>query len=301
MKVNEAASAFLTNCKSVRKLSQHTVRAYALDLRHFGEFVGPDSSLESCKPERLYAFVQHLFEKRRLSEASVRRHIATLHALFHFTRLTMPELDDPFRAARIRIRTARRLPRIVPRAELRRLLQEGRRRQRLGFGDLTAYVALELLFATGMRVSELAGLPDSAVDLDEGVITIVGKGDRQRRVFIPLTIAPVLRRYRRQRERRSPAAETFLVNARGGAASTQCIRRRIRALAGGLDLQRMVTPHMLRHSVATYLLEEGVDIRYVQRLLGHRSITTTEIYTHVADATLRRRITERHPRRSLLR
>jgi integrase/recombinase XerD len=301
VKVNEAARAFLTNCKSVRKLSQHTVRAYDLDLRHFAEFAGAETSLETCDPDRLYAYVRYLFEERHLSEASVRRHVATLSALFQFTRLATPALSDPFRTARIRIRTARRLPRIVPRAELRLLLQEGRRRQGSGFGDLTAYVAVELLFATGMRVSELAGLADCAVELDDGVITIIGKGDRQRRVFIPVAIAPLLRRYRRQRQRHSPAAETFLVNARGGAASAQCIRRRIRTLAGGLALQRTVTPHMLRHSVATYLLEEGVDIRYVQRLLGHRSITTTEIYTHVADASLRQRITERHPRRSLLR
>src|SRR4029078_2856423 len=106
--------------------------------------------------------------------------------------------------------------------------------------------------------------------------------------------------YRALRAELASTATTFLVNSRGGAASPEFIRRLIRSRGEAAAVRQRITPHMFRHSVATYLLEEGVDIRHVQRLLGHRSIATTEIYTHVADASLRMRITERHPRKSIV-
>jgi integrase/recombinase XerD len=162
-------------------------------------------------------------------------------------------------------------------------------------------MAAELLFATGVRVAELAGLQDDDIDLTAGVITIIGKGSRQRRVYIPdAEIRELIIVYRDARDLREHATESFLVNSRGGPASPQYIRRLIRHLGENAAVTRRVTPHMFRHSVATYLLEEGVDIRYVQRLLGHRSIVTTEIYTHVADAALKSRVIERHPRKSIL-
>jgi integrase/recombinase XerD len=205
--------------------------------------------------------------------------------------------DDPFRGARIRIRMPKRLPRVIARADLRRLLVHDIPHT---FSDLTAYVATELLFATGMRVSELAGLLDAAVDVEDGTITIIGKGNRQRRVFVPNELKSLLSDYRIARDRATTSADTFLVNSRGDAASPQMIRRLIRLHGERSSVRDRITPHMFRHSVATYLLEEGVDIRYVQRLLGHRSISTTEIYTHVADAALKVNVTEKHPRRGIV-
>jgi integrase/recombinase XerD len=160
-------------------------------------------------------------------------------------------------------------------------------------------MAAELLLATGIRVAELAGLRDGDIDLVAGVITIIGKGRRQRRVCVPdAEIRELIVAYRVARDARERATDAFLANSRGGGASPQYIRRLVRQLGENAALTRRVTPHMFRHSVATYLLEEGVDIRYIQRLLGHRSIVTTEIYTHVADAALRSRIIEHHPRPS---
>jgi len=162
-------------------------------------------------------------------------------------------------------------------------------------------VAVELLFGTGIRVAELAALRNEDLDLQGAVITIVGKGDRQRRVYVPdAEVRELLAVYRSARTERSSGTSVFLLNSRGEAASPQFIRRLVRQLAEEAKLDRRVTPHMFRHSVATYLLEEGVDIRYVQRLLGHRSIGTTEIYTHVADAVLKSRVIERHPRRTIM-
>ncbi len=296
MLFRDAASTFIRHCQSIRKLSPHTIRAYELDLARFSQFLGKRASVATCDKTVIHNYVRHLFDVRALKESSVKRHLATLRSLFHWLEEDSDGIEDPFRGARIRIRMPKRLPRVIARADLRRLLLHAPPH---AFSDLTAYVATELLFATGMRVSELAGLLDAAVDIEDGTITIIGKGNRERRVFLPDDLKSLIRDYRTARDR-CASADTFLVNSRGEAASPQMIRRLVRLHGERSEVRDRVTPHMFRHSVATYLLEEGVDIRYVQRLLGHRSISTTEIYTHVADAALKVRITEKHPRRGIV-
>ncbi|MEA2415365.1 MAG: integrase/recombinase XerC [Thermoanaerobaculia bacterium] len=298
MLFRDAASAFIRHCQSIRKLSPHTTRAYELDLAGFTQFLGKRAAVATCDKTVIHNYVRHLFDVRTLKESSVKRHLATLRSMFRWLEEDDQVAEDPFRGARIRIRMPKRLPRVIARADLRRLLLHD---QPPSFADLTAYVATELLFATGMRVSELASLLDAAVDVDDGTITIIGKGNRQRRVYVPDDIKSLLRDYRTARDRAPSTAETFLVNSRGDAASPQMIRRLVRLHGERSEVRDRVTPHMFRHSVATYLLEEGVDIRYVQRLLGHRSISTTEMYTQVADSALKVRINEKHPRRGIVR
>lgn len=297
MLFRDAASAFIRHCQSIRKLSPHTIRAYELDVTRFAQFLGKRGAVAACDKTVIHNYVRHLFDVRSLKESSVKRHLATLRSFFRWLEEDGQGIEDPFRGARIRIRMPKRLPRVIARSDLRRLLLHDAPHT---FADLTAYVAIELLFATGMRVSELAGLLDNAVDVEDGTISIIGKGNRQRRVFVPDELKSILRDYRTARDRAASSANTFLVNSRGAAASPQMIRRLVRIHGERSAVRDRVTPHMFRHSVATYLLEEGVDIRYVQRLLGHRSISTTEIYTHVADAALKVRITERHPRRGIV-
>ena len=297
MQFRDAATAFILHCQSIRKLSPHTIRAYELDLGRFSHFLGKRAAVVACDKHTIHDYVRHLFDARELKESSVKRHLATLRSLFRWLEEEGESVEDPFRGARIRIRMPKRLPRVIARSDLRRLLVHDHSHS---FADLTGYIATELLFATGMRVSELASLLDAAVDVEEGTITIVGKGNRQRRVFVPDELKSLLRDYRTARDRCATGADTFLVNSRGAAPSPQMIRRLVRLHGERSAVRDRVTPHMFRHSVATYLLEEGVDIRYVQRLLGHRSISTTEIYTHVADAALKVRITERHPRRGIV-
>lgn len=297
MLFRDAATAFLRHCRSIRKLSPHTIRAYELDLTRFSHFLGRRAAVAACDKSVIHDYVRHLFDVRSLKEASVKRHLATLRSLFRWLEEDGHVAEDPFRGAKIRIRMPKRLPRVIARSDLRRLLVHEKPHT---FSDLTGYVATELLFATGMRVSELAGLVDAAVDVEDGTITIIGKGNRQRRVFVPDELKSLLRDYRTARDHAATSAETFLVNSRGEPASPQMIRRLVRLHGERSSVRDRVTPHMFRHSVATYLLEEGVDIRYVQRLLGHRSISTTEIYTHVADAALKVKVTERHPRRGIV-
>lgn len=299
VKFQSAAEAFVQQCQSVRKLSPHTVRAYRLDLDRFSQFAGECALVSACDRTVIHGYVQHLFDVRAMKESSVKRHLATLRSFFNWLEEDSGIANDPFRGSRIRIRLPKRLPRVIARSDPHRMLRDDFGSDQQMFSDLTAYVAVELLFATGMRVAELTSVSDRAVNLDDSTITIVGKGNRQRRVFIPSQIASLLRDYRAARDRCVPDAQTFLVNSRGGATSPQMIRRLVRTHAERCVVRDRITPHMFRHSLATYLLEEGVDIRYVQRLLGHRSISTTEMYTHVADESLKQRIIERHPRKTI--
>ena len=299
MRIDHACDEFLRDCANVRKLSEHTIRAYRLDLTRFTRFVGPPANITSFDRNVLLQYVEYLFTEHHLKETSAKRHVASLRSLFRWLEDNGHVAEDPFRGARVRIRLPRRLPRVLSRAELATILEH---RPSGDFASLTARIAAELLFATGIRVAELASLRDDDIDLTAGVITIIGKGSRQRRVYIPDSdIRDLVIAYRHARNALAHAPAFFLVNSRGDPASPQFIRRLVRQLGENAALTRRVTPHMFRHSVATYLLEEGVDIRYVQRLLGHRSIVTTEIYTHVADAALKSRVIERHPRKSILR
>lgn len=298
MRIDRACEEFLRDCANVRKLSEHTTRAYRLDLARFTRFAGARKEVTSFNRTVLPQYVEHLFTEHHLKETSAKRHVASVRSLFRWLEDGGHVPDDPFRGARVRIKLPRRLPRVLSRAELATILEHPATQD---FSSITARMAAELLFATGIRVAELAGLRDDDIDLTAGVITIIGKGSRQRRVYVPDSeIRELVAAYRHARNARENTTESFLMNSRGGAASPQYIRRLVRELGENAALTRRVTPHMFRHSVATYLLEEGVDIRYVQRLLGHRSIVTTEIYTHVADAALKSRVIERHPRKSIL-
>lgn len=298
MTLGEACDAFLRYCEGVRKLSGHTVRAYRLDLRGLEKFAGTTTDIGTMDRATLHGYVEQMFSVHQLKEASVRRHLAAARSLFRWLEEEGLLDEDPFHRTRIRIKLPKRLPRILSRDELGSLLRSARVHS---FADFTAQVAAEILFATGIRVAELVALRDDDIDPVSGAITITGKGDRQRRVFIPdVEVKELVTRYRFARAIEGFAAETFLVNSQGRAATPEFVRRLLQRLAETANVTRRITPHMFRHSCATYLLEEGMDIRYVQRLLGHRSISTTEIYTQVADATLKMQVAQRHPRRAIV-
>ncbi|WP_255487143.1 tyrosine-type recombinase/integrase [Oceanospirillum sediminis] len=154
-------------------------------------------------------------------------------------------------------------------------------------------LALEMLYSTGIRVGELTSITLNDLDLYKGQIRIKGKGHRERKVFIPdQELMRLIDTYMKVRNRLFPTdVNTLLLNSRGKAASTQFIRKLLRELSHKCGLEEHATPHMCRHSTATELLNAGVDIRFVQKLMGHQSITTTQRYTHVSDEELRNQIT----------
>ena len=305
MNIYDACDAFLCYCKSVKNLSPHTVRAYRIDLAEFKKFAGAHNLIAECDKHSLRAYLAYLYNQRKLKASSIKRRIACLKSLFHW--LEDEEVIDinPFHRFKTRIKLPARLPRSLNRDVINQLfrhvannlgLQPHQTYESIDpnalhspakFNQLTLYMALELLFCTGIRVGELVTIKLCDINLEEGIIDIFGKGDRQRRVFLPdQEIRALLQLYLKARQSRPAISEELIVNSRGNRVNTEFIRKLIHQATQQARIKTRVTPHMFRHSTATYLLETGVDIRYVQRLLGHQCISTTQIYTHVTDKRL---------------
>lgn len=249
-------------------------------------------TVADISPATLKDYLEGMVGTRRLAVATVRRRFACLRAFFR--RVAAREgIADPFAGWRPLLPRRKRLPRTLSRSETRFLLSgraaSGAAR---GNGNPPFRIIVQLLVATGMRVGELCRLRLDDVAPDGSVLRIHGKGARDRVAYV--TDAGLRLDLRRTLEdrRRSPvtaaATNAFFLNRHGAPLRPQSVRAKLKRLASEAGLGRRVTPHMLRHTAATLLIETGVDIRFVQRLLGHSSIATTEIYTHVSDEALRR-------------
>lgn len=304
MTLAEATAQFLSHCRYEKNLNAKTLKAYATDLRQLAEFLSRDGTPEDVRSvgkSELRPYIRHLHAT--FAPRSMKRKLATMKSLFHFLEREDVVPVSPFRKMDVRIREPRRLPRTIPLDQLTLLFQsvyaacaaapEGTRRREFLVRDLAI---LETLFATGARVAEVCTLVAEDVDLVRGAIRIRGKGDRERMVQLchPRTLATLLEY---DRQTRSPECPWFFSNGRGLRFTEQSVRTMMRRRGRAAGLSLHVTPHMLRHSVATLLHEDGVDIRYIQTLLGHRSIATTQIYTEVSAASQRTMLLEHHPRR----
>lgn len=275
---------YLENCRNIRRLSAHTVEAYKYDL---AQFISEVPSKKPLTAALVRACLTRIVKDPGSSPATAKRKFATIRA---FLRATNEKLAArTFGSWTLNIRAAVRLPKAVTRSELSTLLATSRgsksRRKRK---DETTHICLTVLTATGLRVSELCALNVCDVRLDTGEIKVFGKGARERIVMmVNRQVREAVSSYIEMLPASSDASLALFRNRRGRRMTPQCLRLRLRSLVRRSSLTRRVTPHMLRHTAATLLLEGGVDIRFVQRLLGHASISTTQIYTHVTDMALR--------------
>lgn len=283
MRLSAATEAFLRYCTEEKQLAPNTVNAYRQDLAEFRRDVGGSRHVHAIGAPDLLTYCNRLSAERRLSPATVKRRLACLRALFSWL-VRRDVLDNsPFAKTELRIRLPARLPRCLDTRDLRRLM-----RHRAAQGPDCA-LAIALLLATGMRVGELAALRVGDIDAAAGRLKIFGKGSRERTVFVTdARLRDELRAYLAARHgaMEDYAESRLLVDERTRPLSAARIRHAITGLGRTAGVRRRLTPHMLRHTAATMLLESGTDIRFVQRLLGHRSIVTTQIYTHVSDRAL---------------
>lgn len=282
MQLTSAVDAFLTYCVDEKHLAENTLLAYRQDLAAFGRFAGRRRRLDTIQGNDLLEYRSSL-TRCGLAAATAKRRLACLRAFFAWSVRRSVLEQSPFARIELTIRLPVRLPRCLDRSELRRLM---RCRARMG---ATCSLAVGLLLATGIRVGELTTVNLADIDASGERIRIFGKGSRERTVFvIDEALRKEIREYIDSRHGRDRAqGRRLLVDVAGRPVSSERIRSLIRALATDAGLSRRVTPHMMRHTAATMLLESGTDIRFVQRLLGHRSIVTTQIYTHVSDRALR--------------
>jgi integrase/recombinase XerD len=305
--VAEAIDSFLFHCRYEKNLSPRTLSAYDTDLRQFAAALSADEAADVARlgKTELRAYIQRLFEPYR--EKTVKRKVATLKAFFGYLERDETIAVTPFRKMEVKIKETRRVPRTIPFSEVERLFQYlyaqrgGAARSVIEeFTLLRDTAVLEAIFATGARVSEICHLALDDVDLDAGWVRILGKGARERVVQIcDASIIAALRAYVSQRHAVAPCDTYFFLNRHGRRLTEQSVRTLLRACASRAGVDGPVRPHLLRHSVATLLLEEGVDIRHIQHLLGHSSIATTQIYTHVNARNQREVLAARHPRRRL--
>ncbi|MBI5128574.1 MAG: tyrosine-type recombinase/integrase [Rhodopseudomonas palustris] len=296
MTLTKSIAAFLHHCSVERQLSDHTLQAYGYDLADFAAWIGTRRRKDEgfcadgvIATEHLRAYLEHMTE-RKLSAATVRRRLACLRSFFRFLedRGTMP---DPFTGWRLKLPKRKRLPRTLSRDETTRLLKSTRApgaARHAAAESPSLCTEIRLMIATGIRIGELCKIASSDVASDGAAIRIHGKGSRDRMVYVTDTgLRTELRKLAAQRQRRLGGDGPLFLNRNGEKLRPHSFRTKLRNFAGQAGVRRRVTPHMLRHTAATLLIESGVDIRIVQRLLGHSSIATTEIYTHVSDEALR--------------
>lgn len=302
MKIHIAVAVYLRWLKVARNVSDHTLRAYTSDLKIFAEHLGPHAPVETISASTLLA----LFEAQQASglrAATVRRRVCAVSGLCTWLVAEGMLLRNPLDDARIDLRRERRLPRAVPRHDLRQLFHHlaGTAAVSLGSSEVrfepgrsqaaTTLVAAALMITTGVRVGEVVAVRVTEVDVERRSVRIHGKGRRERHVYLSDEwLVAAIDGYLDLRRCFDIDTSQLLFNRVGGPMTADALRARLATASRTAGLAARVTPHMLRHSAATELLEAGVDIRYVQRLLGHASISTTEIYTHVTDRALRRAV-----------
>jgi integrase/recombinase XerD len=284
-----AASDFIRFCSAERQLSEHTVQAYTLDLADFGKWLPVGAMIDEINETTLKNYLASMIAERRLSAATVRRRFACLRAFFRRLIETHGK-SDPFAKLRLRLPRRRRLPRTLSQTEVSSLILSPKQQRQTSPIKQDPYLrtAIRLMVSTGIRVGELCKLRTDDLSPDGSALRIHGKGSRDRIAYITdQNLKRELCLLANSRQQPASSCDALFINRHGSKMRPQSIRTKLRKYACELGLSRRITPHMLRHTAATLLIETGVDIRFVQRLLGHSSIATTEIYTHVSDQALK--------------
>jgi integrase/recombinase XerD len=296
IEIASTISSFLTHVKVEKGLSLNTVSAYRRDLVKFDGFAQKRKlSLERVTRDDLVDFLSGLY-RMNLESRTVARHLVTLRNFFRFAQMQELISSDPsinLESPKIR----RSLPGYLRLEEVERLLEQPDSTTALGLRDRAM---LEVLYSTGLRVSELIGLRVSDLDSKVGCVRCIGKGDKERIVPVGRKALSMVEKYLRDARpqllgklRGSP---TLFVNRRGVSLSRVGVWKILSAYGRRAGLRVSLTPHMLRHSFATHLLERGADLRSVQLMLGHADISTTQIYTHVVEERLKQIYKAHHPR-----
>jgi integrase/recombinase XerC len=302
---NPLISKFVFYLEHERNFSAHTIRCYATDLAHFAAFLlgdqaAPDAAmgdgfsdrLRRITPLNLRAYLGDL-KRADYSRATIARKIATLRSFYKFLARQGEVPNNPVKIIRTP-RQEKRLPKFLAPAEVERLLATPKGQDLLSLRDVAM---LEVLYSSGIRVSELVGLNLEDVDPIGEVARVRGKGRRERLALLGAFALKALNRYLASRAKSNVRdTEALFVNRHGARLSARSVRRKLAKYLAAAGLDPHVSPHTLRHSFATHMLERGADLRAVQEMLGHRSLSTTQIYTHVTASRLKEIYEAAHPR-----
>lgn len=279
---------FLDYLKNIRNSSEHTLRNYRIDLEHFKEFL-QEIPFEQVERRDLRGFLAWLTDQNK-SKRTIARKLSTIRSFYKFllSRQLIPsdpteELDSP--------KLEKRIPVSISYAEVERLFAMPDTETLLGLRDR---VIMELFYSSGLRLSELTALKRDQIDFESGLIRVLGKGKKERLVPITKSAVELLKTYLAHPER-TPSPTLFL-NRFGNPITPRSIDRHFQRYLLASGLSARITPHTIRHAIATHWLERGMDLKLIQELLGHECLATTTIYTHVSTTLKRKVYEEAHPR-----
>lgn len=299
MNLQEKVKPYLEYCTYRKELDTKTIKAYRIDLTQFFSYV------QSAEPEKetIEQYITELHKKYK--QKTIKRKIASIKAFYSYLEEEELVEQNPFRKIKVKFKETIILPRIIPREEIEQLLNyiyasisslSGIQYKH----TLRDASVIEVFFATGARVYEISNIRVENINLNSGLIRIMGKGRKERYIQISNTaVLDILRKYYEENEPEIKKSGYFFINNRGKRYTEQSIRLMLKKYTLKAGIQRKITPHMFRHSFATYLIEEGVDVSCVQQILGHSSIKTTQIYIHVAAKKQADILRELHPRNNM--
>ncbi|MDA3885877.1 MAG: tyrosine-type recombinase/integrase [Candidatus Delongbacteria bacterium] len=302
---DKSVGSFLFHCKYEKNLSEKTLKAYKTDINQFKVFITEKglSKVECTDKYLLRGYIKDIY---KFKPKTIKRKLATLKALFNYLEFEDKIIVNPFRKIKVNIKTGQHLPSTISFTSIKKLFRclyqkkefyESNNPDRVfTIFTITRDIAiLEILFGTGLRVSEVSNIKIENIDLNHGWIKINGKGNKDRTIPVcDNEIKQAVRKYLSYIKLK----EGFLFRNRlDNKISEQSIRFMIRKYTKEAKIQEHITPHMFRHTIATLLLERGVDIMYIQSLLGHSSINTTQIYIQINEKAKKRIINKKHPRR----
>lgn len=296
---------FLFHCHYEKGLSMKTIKAYQVDIKQFEEFILENYSIECFEDITKDMIKCYLQKISGFMPKTIKRKIASMKALFSYYEYENDTYINPIRRIKIRIKEPKTLPVVMCDKDVKMILEYFYNKKN-NLVDKSGYYYLartrdvciiELLFATGIRVAELCSLQCGDIDLINGSIKVNGKGSKERVIQIcSKDVVSLLKEYRALAKPQSD----FFVNRLRHGISTQSVRLLIKQCVKELELAKHITPHTFRHTFATLLLESDVDIKYIQTLLGHSSIVTTQIYTHVNLNKQKKILVQKHPRNKFM-
>ena len=299
-RVTTVIEDFLWHCEFEKKLDRKTLNAYKADLSQFVNNIG-DLNISEVTKDVLRKYLQTISHFRH---KTIKRKIASLKAMLNYYEYENEWYNNPMRKMKIRMREPIRLPTVMNIEEVKSLFnivykqQRNCKQETFSYHMATRNIAIvELLFVSGMRVSELCDLRLCDIDMKQGCVRIIGKGNKER--IVDISQKATLTAIKEWIKEQGPCDSQYplFVNRLHNKLSTQSVRLLIKNLVSLTQIKKKITPHTFRHTYATLLLEEGVDITYIQHLLGHSSVVTTQIYTHVNLQKQHELLSKKHPRR----
>ncbi len=299
----EAIGRFLNHLNLARGVSEHTIRGYKIDLSSFHTFASAELKgalpVEAVSKRLVRRYLSHLYEKKASSRTVLRR-LSALRSFYKFAVREKIALENPLEEIDSP-KKEKRLPISISYEQVQHLFAQPDPSSYLGFRDRAI---MELFYSSGLRLSELVGMSRKDFDSKNLVLNIFGKGKKQRQAPITQTAADWLLNYLNHPERHLDGTdhraqkdnEAIFLNKWGGRLTSRSIDRNFAAYLKASGLSERVTPHTIRHTIATHWLENGMDLKTIQMLLGHTSLSTTTIYTHVSPKLKREVYDKTHPR-----